>query len=423
MGRITNEDEEPLLSLDLTPHSPPYHTKNPGKASIAASVFNLAHTVLGAGILALPSTMRDAGPVLACILILFGAAGAGLGLLLLARCSLRVSEHPSYYTLAQASLARSGVIVDTAVALKCFGVACSYMLVIGQLFPDACRYWNTHPVLEDRHFWQSMFMIVILPLSVISELRKMRHVSLAALIAILFLAIFVAVYFFANVRSLPPDTTPDFSQSSNIFLVLPTVVFSFTCHQNMPSIVAEMSDASTAAVVKVIVFSLLSCFVILTSTAIMGFLTFGSAITSNVIDNYPVHDLGANMVRVAVGLSCMACIPFQIHPARTSVCNLLQALFPRLGDRPVVLRVAVGLALSTAMYLVAFFFTDLGLLFAVVGASGSTLVCYALPSFFYTMMMRGYGWPPLRIAALLLGLASVPLMVCGLAAVFDSSGS
>ena len=60
----------------------------------------------------------------------------------------------------QASLPRSAVLVDLAVALKCFGVSCSYMLVIGQLFPDACRYWGTPPLLENRIFWQSIFMVI-----------------------------------------------------------------------------------------------------------------------------------------------------------------------------------------------------------------------------------------------------------------------
>lgn len=81
---------------------------------------------------------------------------------------------------------------------------------------------------------------------------------------------------------------------------------------------------------QVIVLSLLSCFVVLTSTAVMGFLTFGDDITSNVIDNYPVDALGANMVRVAVGLSCMACIPFQVggpsYVVLAVMCCLCDAL-------------------------------------------------------------------------------------------------
>lgn len=109
----------------------------------------------------------------------------------------------------------------------------------------------------------------------------------------------------------------------------------------------------------------------------------------------------------------------QIHPARTSCCNMLKTAFPSLGSWPVALRVCVGLGLSLTMYLVAFFVTDLGLLFAIIGATGSTLICYTLPGGFYTFMMRGYGWPPLRIASLLQTLLSVPLMACGLAAVIE----
>ena len=58
----------------------------------------------------------------------------------------------------------------------------------------------------------------------------------------------------------------------------------------------------------------------------MGFLTFGDDITSNVIDNYPVDALGANMVRVAVGLSCMACIPFQVGGPSYVVLGVMYSL-------------------------------------------------------------------------------------------------
>ena len=63
----------------------------------------------------------------------------------------------------------------------------------------------------------------------------MRHVSLAALIAILFLAIFVMVYFFSNINNLPTDTTADFRYDLNFpdynsFLLAANQAISFWCY-------------------------------------------------------------------------------------------------------------------------------------------------------------------------------------------------
>lgn len=373
--------------------------------------------MLGAGILGLPRTLDAAGIVLGPFLITLGAVGAGFGLWLLGACSLKLKERPSYHSLAQASLSGSGVFVDAAVALKCFGVACSYLVVIGRLFPDAFRFFETGiSILEDRHFWQSALMAIIAPLCLLHELRTLRHVSLAALVAIIFLAIFIATYFFGT--ALPEgqfDELPLVRAHVGTLHVLPTIVFSFTCHQNMPVIVAEMSDQRMSAIVRVLTYALALCWAVLLTAAVLGYLTFGDNITSNVIDCYPVDHVGANMVRLAVGMSCLACIPFQIHPARTSITNLLGHAFPSTASpgRARALRIALGLGLCGAMYMVAFFLTDLGVLFAVVGATGSTLMCYLFPGFFYVRMHPG-GWPAARIGAAALCALTPVIMACGL---------
>ena len=60
----------------------------------------------------------------------------------------------------------AAVLFDAAIAIKCFGVAVSYLIIIGDLMPgviEGCTedYGNL-PFLVDRHFWVTGFMLVVL---------------------------------------------------------------------------------------------------------------------------------------------------------------------------------------------------------------------------------------------------------------------
>ena len=69
---------------------------------------------------------------------LFGfAALSGLGLHLMQLAALKVGPTSSFYTVADATIPKWAFLVDVAVAIKCFGVAIAYMIVIGDLMPQA----------------------------------------------------------------------------------------------------------------------------------------------------------------------------------------------------------------------------------------------------------------------------------------------
>jgi amino acid permease len=370
----------------------------------------------GAGILGLPRTLDKAGVLLGLALITLGGLGAIFGLKLLAFCVRGADEPASYYSLARRAYPPSTWVIDGAVALKCFGVACSYLLVIGRLLPDAFTYFDTGvSALEDRHFWQTSMMVVIVPLCLLAELRTLRFVSLFALLAIAYLVVFIFAYFFAELSTVRTDISLA-SVNGDTLLVVPTIIFSFTCHQNMPTILTEMREKTRRASDFVIHVAIVSCWCVYAITALLGFLTFGPEITDNVINNYPVSNMFANSVRLAVGMSCLACIPFQIHPARTCTLNLLFGRSKLSGNKNFMLgaRIAVGCLLCFAMYMVAFFLTDLGLMFAVIGATGSTTICYLLPAFFYLRIGSAEGTPALQHGAWAMLVVGAIMMVAGL---------
>ncbi|MCJ1372153.1 hypothetical protein MMC20_003375 [Loxospora ochrophaea] len=134
-----------------------------GQASWASSVINLVNTIVGAGVLAMPSAMANMGIVLGTVVIIWAGLTAGFGLYLQTRCARYLERgSSSFFALSQITYPNAAVIFDAAIAIKCFGVGVSYLIIIGDLMPGVVQGFSENAggygFLLDRHFW--MFSIL-----------------------------------------------------------------------------------------------------------------------------------------------------------------------------------------------------------------------------------------------------------------------
>ena len=150
-----------------------------GQASWASSVINLVNTsvhdqprrlsisdlllVVGSGVLAMPLAMSHMGLLLGCLIISWSGITAGFGLYLQTRCARYLERGTaSFYAVSQVTYPSAAVVFDGAIALKCFGVAVSYLIIIGNLMPGVVEGMGAnveaHGFLADRKFWITGFM-------------------------------------------------------------------------------------------------------------------------------------------------------------------------------------------------------------------------------------------------------------------------
>lgn len=207
-----------------------------------SSNINLLNTIVGAGTLAMPLAMSHMGLTLGVIIILWSGFTSAFGLYLQARCARYLDRgNSSFFALSQITYPNAAVVFDGAIAIKCFGVGVSYLIIIGDLMPGVMRGFDSRvddvPFLVDRHFWITAFMLVIIPLSFLRRLDSLKYTSVVALVSIGYLIILVVYHFFA-------DSHPDRGEVRLIgwagpvtFLSsFPVVVFAYTCHQNVCSL-------------------------------------------------------------------------------------------------------------------------------------------------------------------------------------------
>ncbi|OAP57025.1 hypothetical protein AYL99_09137 [Fonsecaea erecta] len=396
-----------------------------GQATWISSVVNLLNTIVGAGVLAMPLAMSHMGILLGTIVILWAGLTAGFGLYLQTRCAAYLERgSSSFFALSQITYPNAAVIFDAAIAIKCFGVGVSYLIIIGDLMPGVVRGFAREEDLGqfmfDRHFWVTAFMLVVIPFSFLRRLDSLKYTSVIALISIGYLVILVVYHFVAH------DTLPDGHYQTPLRIFkwagaipalssFPVIVFAYTCHQNMFSILNEISDNShfrTSAVVFASNGTAASIYILV---AITGYLSFGNEIGGNIVAQYAPSvstTIGQAMIVVLVMFS----YPLQVHPCRASIDAVLKwrpsdKFKARLRSTPATPNsldsspprdvpllqpgrkrntemgearfAAITTAIIILSYIVAMTVSSLEAVLAYVGSTGSTSISFILPGLFY----------------------------------------
>lgn len=391
-----------------------------GQASMLSSIINLLNTIVGAGTLAMPSVLSHMGIFLGTLMIVWSGFTAAFGLYLQGRCARYLDRgSSSFFAISKLTYPNAAVFFDAAIAIKCFGVGVSYLIIIGDLMPKVILGFNEtitadRPYLADRNFWITAFMLLVIPLSFLRRLDSLKYTSIVALVSIGYLVILVVYHFGveplkdkSSLRIIQPQSTVA------VLSTLPVVVFAYTCHQNMFSILNEIKDASPASIVGVVGSSIGSASSVYVLVAITGYLTFGNDVNGNIVSMY-APSLATLIGQLGIVILVTFSIPLQVHPCRASIDAVLKwrpnanqsnsstrSSSPN-GGRPLLgpagssarpdpaikpmsdLRFAVLTSVILVLgYLVALSVTSLERVLAYVGSIGSTSISFILPGLFY----------------------------------------
>ena len=234
-----------------------------------------------------------------------------------------------------------------------------------------------------------------------------------ALISIGYLVILV-VYHFCAGDTLQLDRTPirviRWAGLIPTLSSFPVMVFAYTCHQNMFSILNEISNNSHFRTTSVITASNGTAAAIYVLVAITGYLSFGNDIGGNIVAQY-LPSASATIGRAAIVVLVMFSYPLQVHPCRASVDAVLKwrpkslsrssglsslesspprdtPLLPtgrkRHDDSLSETRFAViTTAIIILSFIVAMTVNSLEAVLAYVGSTGSTSISFILPGLFY----------------------------------------
>ncbi|CAB4255901.1 similar to Saccharomyces cerevisiae YER119C AVT6 Vacuolar aspartate and glutamate exporter [Maudiozyma barnettii] len=399
-------------------------------ASRKSGVVTLLHTACGAGILAMPYGFRPFGWFPGIFILTLCGLCSAIGLLLQARVAQYAkNQNASFFSLAQLINPNLSIMFDLAIAIKCFGVGISYIIVVGDLLPLILFVFTRNSLLLDRNFNITLIMIfVIAPLCFMKRLNSLRYASMVAMSSVAYLCVLVLFHFLfpsEDITNLKGNVSYGFPTGEpSPLTTLPIFIFAYTCHHNMFSVINEQKDNSFKSVKYIAMSSMLLAYILYFLIGSAGYLTFGDNIVGNIITLYPLS-LSSTIGRVAIVLLVTFAFPLQCHPARASIHHIMHyweqarkavdieednnsinletseltvaeeetllaeelvveesveepQVVPLTGRRFVIITTCILLA----SYLVAILVSELARVLSIVGATGSTSISFILPGTF-----------------------------------------
>lgn len=309
-------------------------------------------------------------------------------------------------------------MIDIAVLFKCFGAACSYPIIIGDLMPKAMMQLtnpsNIHSFIYYRRTWIVFAYLVASPLCFFKTLDALKFTSAISLASVLSLTVMMVLYSLHVPNFNPCDTLNNSSICSNdikpidfsveSIKVISIFVYVFTCQHNTFAVVNELKKPTQSRLNTVFIMSISTGLLLYFAVGISGYATYGSNIYSDALKSYPESHV-TSACRVFVAMIVAFHIPLQTNPARRSALSIWTKISSQLNPTDEMLNfrfVVVTTLFILSTFLVSFNVTELGIAFSLVGATGSTAVTYVVPGMCYYSLHKNQGpvWKR-RLAGLL----------------------
>uniref|UniRef100_A0A1D1ZCR9 Putative sodium-coupled neutral amino acid transporter 6 n=1 Tax=Anthurium amnicola TaxID=1678845 RepID=A0A1D1ZCR9_9ARAE len=313
-------------------------------ASFTGAVFNLSTTIVGAGIMALPATMKVLGLVPGILMILFVGLLTDASIDMMIRFS-RAGKTVSYGGMVGDAFGRAGrALLQACIVVNNVGVLIVYMIIIGDVVSGTSSSGEHHSgILEGWfgiHWWNGRFFVLLVttlaifsPLACFKRVDSLRYTSaLSVALAVVFVVITAGIAIVKLIGgSIPmprlfPNVT-DLTSFWKLFTVVPVLVTAYICHYNVHTIDNELEDSTQIR--PIVRTSLALCSTVYIATSFFAFLLFGDGTLDDVLANFdsnlgiPYSSLVNDIVRASYAVHLMLVFPIVFFALRLNVDGLL----------------------------------------------------------------------------------------------------
>ncbi|KAF3778968.1 Sodium-coupled neutral amino acid transporter 3 [Nymphaea thermarum] len=370
-------------------------------ASFQGAVLNLSTTIIGAGIMSIPATVKVLGVVPALLVILVVAFLSDVSIEFLLRFT-DAGTSTSYSGVMSESFGRLGrLILQMCVAITTMGTTTVYLIIIGDVLSGCMsegsvnvgllqewfgtRWWNTRE-------WALLFtcLLVLLPLVSFRRVDSLKFSSgLSVLLAVVFVLASAAMALMAlfTGRTEKPRLFPKITDQSSVFKLfttMPVLVSAFTCHFNVHHIKIELRKPSQMNAVAR--SSLLLCTIIYGATGFFGYLLFGEETMGDILSNFnaysdssPLSVLLKDVVRLSYAVHLMLVFPLLNFSLRINIDELL---FVKV-KKPLALDTRrfgiITVSLLASIYLIAISIPTIWIVFQFIGSTTAVSIAFIFP--------------------------------------------
>ncbi|XP_057787881.1 amino acid transporter AVT6E [Salvia miltiorrhiza] len=312
------DDEDDIDFDDL----PLIFGENKSGSGIYGAVFNLTTSIIGAGIMALPATMKVLGLFFGVFLIFFMAILSEISVELLVRFAVQCKA-ATYGEVVEAALGRTArTLSEICIIVNNAGVLVVYLIIIGDVMSGSLHHMGVFDQWWGHGFWDHrkivILIVLVLFLAPLCTLDKIDSLSTTSAASVALAIVFVVVVFIVALIKLvegkiePPRMMPDFGSKKailDLLVVIPIMSNAYVCHFNVQPIYNELEGRSPSKMYLVGRITAAICVAVYASTAIAGYLLFGEDTESDVLTNFD-KDLG---IRFSTALNYFVRIGYILH--------------------------------------------------------------------------------------------------------------
>ncbi|XP_041354707.1 amino acid transporter AVT1D-like isoform X2 [Gigantopelta aegis] len=382
-----------------------------GLTIVTAAVF-MVEVIMGSGVLALPSGVRDAGwvgialIVLCCFLSMY--TGDILG-----KCWCLVQErYPEfrghvrypYPAMGQITYGKPGrLLVSFSINFTLFGVAVVFLLLASQNIHDLINYLNKDISLC---YWLIIVAGLLALMCLFGTSADFPFVGIGAMAAMSIAIVMVFVNILLDKRD-QNHVTHSLPEVNSFFMALGTICFAFSGHTVFPTFQADTRDHKQFGKAMLLAYIVLVMYL---PVVIAAYVVYGDSIDANILETV---SSGPMLYTVQILFTVQLVLGFIIvlNPFSQEVEELLKIPKEFNWKRCVSRTITVGLVLFVAESIPHF-----GAILALVGGSTISLLGYVFPSIFYMKLCRMNGeWDTVCIP-LHTKVANYVIVVVGLVA-------
>eukprot|EP00742_Colponemidia_sp_Colp-10_P006472 GILJ01006933.1.p1 GENE.GILJ01006933.1~~GILJ01006933.1.p1 ORF type:complete len:449 (+),score=63.75 GILJ01006933.1:44-1348(+) len=361
--------------------------------SVRGSIFTLASTALGAGMLALPYVLKVAGLVPGILFILVAGIVSLIAMELLVACA-RITGIKNYAELVRQVLGkRMGDFMELVIVVYCFGCVIGYFVLIGEFVPSMLDAVGLSS-LNNR----ALDMIVLtgcgaFPLALLKNMSSLRYSSIVGLMCIIYINLVVIAEGPEQIRRHSDLPIVTYDMSMEVFKVISITFFAYTCHVNVFSVYSELQNPLARRMHKVTRRATLVEIIVYSSIAIFGYLSFRDLCDANITKNYGQDDWFMNVGVLGMAFTLVMAIPLNMHPLRSNLNNMIF----KTQDVSVAYHVATTFCLVASALTLAIFLPSIKTVFSLLGGSCCIFICYFMPGWLYVKLSPNPWFSPANL--------------------------
>lgn len=368
----------------------------PAGSGVSGAVFNLATSIIGAGIMALPAAMKVLGIALGFVSIVLMGILSEISIELLVRFSAHCKS-TSYGDAVQSALGRPAKILsEICIIVNNAGILVVYLIIIGDVMSGSPDHIGVLDQLFGDGFWDLRKLVILFVLVVclapLCSLEKIDSLSLTSAASVALAVVFVVVCCIIAAIKLAegsirtPRMGPDFGSKAailDLLVVIPIMTNAYVCHFNVQPIYNELEGRSPQKMNRVGRVTTTLCIAVYASTAISGYLLFGDDIESDVLTNFD-RDLGIKfssilnyVVRIGYVLHLVLVFPVVHFSLRQTVGGLV---FKRSDIQSRKRTWALTAVLLALIYLGSTMIPNIWVAFKFTGATSGLSLGFIFPA-------------------------------------------